>query len=170
MRDHRTAVVLGIAAAVGVLGTSAGCLLYQGGTYAYFTDSASVAIKIAAQQHEPSLAEERSGHDSGPEDGHVPGDPGQHATSPGREAGDHATPKPPHREPPTTDVSPSAGAGSQHSVDNHANVNRGTRPDAGSQSAKPPAGPKPSGPKPDPKPPEPATGRSGHVLSRHPVR
>ncbi len=54
MRHLRGAFVVVCAAALGILGTSAGYLVDEGGTYAYFTASTSNAITITTATHFPS--------------------------------------------------------------------------------------------------------------------
>lgn len=60
MKHRRAATILVAAAALGVLGTSAGCLVHQGGTDAYFTDSTSMGVQIRTAKRFPSSSGERS--------------------------------------------------------------------------------------------------------------
>lgn len=117
MSCHRTAVFLTIVAAAGVLGTSAGWLLDQGGTYAYFTDSTSISIRVAVGRHAPSPSNQPSAAPSGSEYGREPADHGHQQTSPAPSADDQPTSEPPDPRPPTTDPTPSASTGPPQSAE-----------------------------------------------------
>lgn len=165
MSKHRTAVVLAVAAAAGVLGTSAGCLLHHAGTYAYFTDSTSIGIRITTQRHESSPGTKHPGHHARADD--PPAHHGQHRTSPGDDVPGRATPKPAHPPGPPT-VPPSPGTGptndSGHiSSGRHPGNSPQTPPDTAGHPAKRTADPKPSKPTAGPQPPKPTNGADPHV-------
>lgn len=159
MSKHRTAVALAVAAAAGVLGTSAGCLLYQGGTYAYFTDTTSISIRIATQGREPSPGTEHPGHHSGA--GRPPTRHGQHPTTPGDDAPGHATPKPTDPKRPPTDVPPTPGTGPTNSSGQHRDHSPQAPPDAVGHVPKPTV-PKSSEPAAVPQRPKPSNGADPH--------
>lgn len=56
MKHKKVAAILASAAAVGILGTSAGFLLHQENTHAYFSDSVSMIITITVA-HSPTGTE-----------------------------------------------------------------------------------------------------------------
>ncbi len=118
---------------MGVLGTGAGCLVYQGGTYAHFTDSTSVSVQVHTARHFPSSPPTgpSTGSDHSGSNGHA------HSDSAGavRSGDSHSGGPHPTAGPSTgSDHSGSNGhahpdsAGAVHSGDSHSG---GPHPTAG---------------------------------------